>query len=82
MSLKSLETALADIHKRGFALDNEEYHVGIRSIAAPVRDERLRVIAAVSIAGPTARLEVDALKKMAGILGETAESIGLSLRGL
>ncbi len=79
-SLKSLETALADIRKKGLALDNEEYHVGIRSIAAPVRDERLHIVAGVSIAGPTARLDLDALKRMSAVLKQTAESIGFSLK--
>jgi len=38
----------------GFAYDNEEYKAGFRCIAAPIRDAKGRVIAALSLSGTTA----------------------------
>jgi DNA-binding IclR family transcriptional regulator len=40
----------------GFAYDNEEYKAGFRCVAAPIRDTRGRVIAALSISGTTAEI--------------------------
>lgn len=39
--------------KMGWSVDNEEHEEGIRCIAAPVYDYRKKVIAAVSVAGPS-----------------------------
>src|SRR4051794_15092853 len=40
----------------GFAYDNEEYKPGFRCIAAPIRDSRGRVIAALSVSGTIAEI--------------------------
>jgi IclR family KDG regulon transcriptional repressor len=80
-TLKAVKKALVEIRKTGFAIDNEEYHLGIRSIAAPIRDGAGRVIAGISVAGPTVRLDLQNLKKMGDLLKRTAESISRSLKG-
>jgi DNA-binding IclR family transcriptional regulator len=40
----------------GYAYDNEEYKAGFRCVAAPIRDARGRVIAALSVSGTTAEI--------------------------
>lgn len=40
---------------RGYAIDDEEYHVGVRCLAAPVRDHEDRVVAAIGITAVSAR---------------------------
>lgn len=41
---------------RGYAVDLEEYASGLHCVAAPVRDASERVIAAISLSGPSQRL--------------------------
>jgi len=45
---------LRKVQTCGFAYDNEEYKAGFRCVAAPIRDSRGRVIAALSLSGTTA----------------------------
>lgn len=59
-----LNQELAEVRESGYALDDEEHIVGIRCIAAPIRDYSGRVVAAVSIAGPSARLSHRQLVEM------------------
>ena len=51
-----LHQALAEARRAGYAVDHEENAAGLRCVAAVIRDEQLRPIAAVSIAGPTVRV--------------------------
>jgi DNA-binding IclR family transcriptional regulator len=44
------------IRQRGYGLDEQEREVGVRCVAAPVRDHEGRVVAAISAAGPAARM--------------------------
>ena len=53
---QALGEELASVRQRGFATDDEEYEIGLRSVAAPIRNHRGEVIAAISIAGPTQRV--------------------------
>jgi len=58
-------TAAEDIRREvasaacGLAFDNEECELGVRCVAAPVRDYTGRVVAGVSISGPIHRLTDD-----------------------
>lgn len=55
-SMETLRRQLADIRRRGYAATREELEVGLNAVAAPVRGADRRVIAALGISGPTARL--------------------------
>lgn len=54
--VRSYLSGLHGVRRDGFALDDEECEVGVRCIAAPVRDHSCKVIAAISISGPTTRI--------------------------
>lgn len=55
-SLGDLLQEVARVREAGFALDEGEKEAGVLCIAAPVRDYAGRVMAAVSVSGPTSRL--------------------------
>lgn len=47
------------VRKQGFAVDDEEFSVGIGCMAAPVRDYTNKVIAAVGVTGPISRYQTN-----------------------
>lgn len=51
----SLRAQLELIRQRGFAIDDEEHHLGIRCAAAPIFDHRGRPIASISVTAPSMR---------------------------
>lgn len=75
-----LRAQLKGIRRRGFAVVNEELELGIRSVAAPVRDYTGAVIAAVNIAVPTSRVSLRTLEsKLSENVTETARRVSLAL---
>jgi DNA-binding IclR family transcriptional regulator len=57
-----LKTHLKRVRTNGHAFDQEENEIGIRCVAAPIRDQLGEVIAAISISGPVSRINVRMLK--------------------
>lgn len=53
---RALRRELAAVRARGYALDDEESEIGLRSMAAPIRADSGGVVAAISIAGPAHRV--------------------------
>jgi DNA-binding IclR family transcriptional regulator len=53
-----LRDHLAKVREQGYATDMGEHEVDVRCIAAPVRDHSGKTIAAISVAGPAQRMEV------------------------
>jgi DNA-binding IclR family transcriptional regulator len=55
----SAQPLLEELHlirQRGYALDEQEHEIGVRCIAAPIRNHRGEVVAAISVAGPEYRM--------------------------
>jgi DNA-binding IclR family transcriptional regulator len=55
--IDKLKAELEQVRSTGYALDNEELDSGVRCIAAPIRDYTRRIVGAVSISGPSMRLD-------------------------
>lgn len=75
----ALAAELARIRERGYAMDNEEIELGLRCVAAPVRDATGRVIAAVSVSGPKFRIDGAEVERLAGRVLVTARRISAAL---
>jgi IclR family KDG regulon transcriptional repressor len=56
-----LADELRAVALRGYAPDLEEFATGLRCVAAPVRDANARVIAAISLSGPSLRFTEEIL---------------------
>ena len=54
---KILLKELEHVRQRGIAYDNQEIEVGLTCVASPIFDYSGKVIAAISLAGPTERIE-------------------------
>ena len=50
---------IEQIRKRGVAYDHEELDVGVKCIAAPIHNHTGKVVAAISISGPTQRFTAE-----------------------
>jgi len=75
---QELEEELERIRKQGYAIDNEEYVVGLTCVAVPVRSTERKVIVAVAVQAPAIRLPyhqaagtVPALRSAAEEVAET-----------
>ncbi len=55
--LTKLERELSLVRARGVARDNEELELGVRCIAAGIRDDSGRVVAGLSVSAPAERLQ-------------------------
>ena len=58
-TVPALLAELESVKKLGYAYDNEECEEGLRCIAAPVRDYTGKIVAAISVSGPTTRMTDD-----------------------
>jgi len=75
----ALMTELAKVAARGWAENVEESELGVASVAAPIRDHAGSVTAAVSVAGPVARMHRGALRRFSGLVVEAGETISRRL---
>ncbi|MEK9671754.1 MAG: IclR family transcriptional regulator C-terminal domain-containing protein [Rhodospirillaceae bacterium] len=75
----SFRSAIDDIRRQGFAVDDEEHAVGLRCIAAAICDENQEPLAALSISGPSARIADDKISRLAGLVTQAARDIARKL---
>ncbi len=62
-TLDELRTQLAAARERGYALVDQELEIGVRSLAAPLRDANRRVVAAVNISTHASRTTLVELRQ-------------------
>jgi DNA-binding IclR family transcriptional regulator len=72
---KVLLGELKRVRSRGFGYDNEEYVIGCRCVAAPVRDAADRVVAAMSVSVPTPRFNQEVAQRIRTALKETVKHL-------
>jgi IclR family acetate operon transcriptional repressor len=81
VSVKKLEADLARTRERGFAIDNVEFVLGLRCVAAPILDARGLAQAALSVAGPKARMSDERVSELGELVAAAAHATTLELGG-
>ena len=78
--LDDLVANLSQAREQGYAINDEELAIGLRSVAAPIRDYRDQIIASVNISVPSARVSLEQLHTvLAPMLVSTAWQISRAL---
>jgi IclR family acetate operon transcriptional repressor len=72
---------LEEIHRRGFAVDDEEYAVGLRCVAAAVLDEDGIPLGAVSVSGPTVRVTRERVSELGAAVCQVVDELTAELGG-
>jgi len=70
---KAMLDSLKQVRKEGYAVDDAEQELGVRCIAVPL--EGLPFTAAISVSGPSTRLSLDDVPRIAPNLQATAAAI-------
>lgn len=55
-TLEGLRAELAQVHERGYSIDNIENELGVRCVAVPILNHQSHPIAAISVSGPADRI--------------------------
>lgn len=74
-----LEQHLEIVRTQGYAIDDEEYNVGVRCVAVPVYDDRASCVAAIGISGPTSRLTLEKIPETAQTVVATGKELSALL---
>jgi len=71
-----LERELALVRARGYARDNEELELGVRCIAAGIRDDAGRLVAGLSISAPADFVQDDWIDQLCRTAGQISSALG------
>jgi IclR family transcriptional regulator, KDG regulon repressor len=75
-----LRMHLEQTRKMGYGMDDEEYDYGVRCVAVPVFDFREKVIGAIGVSGPAARMTLEKMPEMARAVLEIGQSLSDRMR--
>jgi DNA-binding IclR family transcriptional regulator len=70
---KRLQLSLHTIRELGYAIDDEEFEYGLRSVAVPYFSKNKEFLGAIGISGVAARLDIEKLQNFATILTNLAK---------
>lgn len=56
LSYEDLKEEIDKVRRRGYAMDHEEQEMGLTCIGAPILDRNKKAVAAISLSGPTSRM--------------------------
>lgn len=78
-SVPRLAAECERVRRDGYASDDEEFHQGVRCVAAPVRDASGRVVAAIGISAPSNRLPRSRFAVAGSVVIRAASDLGARL---
>jgi DNA-binding IclR family transcriptional regulator len=73
--LDQLQAEIDEVRVRGYAQAVDELEVGLTAIAAPIRNAHGDVIAALSVSGPSFRLDRERIEEVVPLLLEAAREV-------
>jgi DNA-binding IclR family transcriptional regulator len=79
VSRAAIEKELAQIRRLGYSVDNEEMEEGVRCLAVPIFDRRRQVVGALSVSGPTTRMTLERVDKLASNARAIADELSRQL---
>jgi IclR family pca regulon transcriptional regulator len=80
-SVEKLRLALRNVRRNGYALVDQEYEIGLRSLAVPVYSSTGRVVATINLSGSAPRMPVyDMQTRFLPHLRNAAAELGACLR--
>lgn len=68
-------TELAAVRQRGYAISHAERETGVSSVAAPIFNRHGKIVAALSISGPSFRYEGENIEKFIKLIQEATVNI-------
>jgi Bacterial transcriptional regulator len=75
----ALYRRLQAIREAGYGTDEEEYTIGVRCVAVPIRDQRGQVVAAMSISVPVIRFDEEIATRALTLLLDGASGLSATL---
>ncbi len=83
-TLDGLKVELEKVRAQGFAIDNEELFHGLVCIAMPIRDYNNKIVAALSVSGPSFRMNFSKLTsvktKLQQVSNELSNYMGAAIK--
>jgi IclR family KDG regulon transcriptional repressor len=76
---RELRRELAQVREKGYATDIMEHEEGVCCVGAPIRDHTGKVIASISVSGPSQRLTAAEIENTAQLIKEKAAEISRRL---
>ncbi|MCU0585080.1 MAG: IclR family transcriptional regulator C-terminal domain-containing protein, partial [Desulfobacterales bacterium] len=74
-----LRQEVETVRRTGVALDNEELDLGVKCVAAPIKDRTGAVVAAISLSGPAQRFTATAIRRFEKEIKAAAREISRAL---
>ena len=79
LTLDALEAELNAVREKGYAVENGEFRVGIRGVAAPVKTQRGEVKYALGLIGMFRRIDSDEFRAARALVTQTAKTLSEAL---
>jgi IclR family transcriptional regulator, acetate operon repressor len=76
-----LRGVLDVVRRDGYALDDQEYLMGLRCVAAVVYNDQAEALAAISVSGLASRVPSERLPQLGKLVRDTARELTLALGG-
>ncbi len=79
VSPQRLRAQLAEVRRCGYAVDEQEYELGLSCVAAPVRDANGATVAAVTVSGPSSRINYHRIADLAAAVQRAGAKLSRAL---